>query len=141
MVKNTKRIVRNGKEYEINLEEGWDNPQVLEASKVLIKHIIETNGERISYSEFCEKLSFKPHPEFVDKLFGPLSYSCIESGLPPASGIVVKKGEYFPGAGFIKYYYPHINGEDAKLKKQLEVVKEIEEFKDWDVMLEAMNLL
>ena len=136
-----KTINRNGKMYKIVLVEGWDKPQVLEASKVLLKHIIETKGKHITYGEFCKKLSFEAYPEFVDKLFGPICYSCLESGLPPASAIVVNKDEMIPGEGFIKAYYPHIKDKDLRLVKCLEVMKEVQDFPDWDIMLEAMCLL
>ena len=141
MVKNTKRIVRNGKEYEINLEEGWNRPQFLEASKVLLNHVIETKGEPINYGDFCKKLSFEAYPEFVDRLFGPLGYTCLNSGLPPVSGIVVNKEEGLPGAGFIKSYYPQIKDEMSGLMKLLEIREEIKAFSDWDILLEAMNLI
>ena len=139
-MKNTKIVNRDGKKYEIILVEGWNKPEVLEVSRVLLKHIIETNGELITYGDFCNKLSFEVPPKFVDRLFEALCYSCIESGLPPASAIVVKKDIRIPGEGFIKAYYPTIKDLADQYNKCYEVIKEVPEFKHWDILLEAMEL-
>ena len=139
MLMKTIDVIRNtyinGKEFSLNLVTGWNDLRAQEAGKKLLEHIIKNGAKPIRYSELADMVDFECPAILIDKYLGALSYSCMESGLPPASTVVVNDN-MMPGKGFYKAYYPGVKLSGYKdIEIFCEQMKRIEEFNDWDVIL------
>lgn len=122
----------------LKLVEGWNDYKSQEVGRKLLKHIISTNGEIIRYKDLAKKVDFECEAHFIDRYFEALSFSCIESGIPIPSAIVVND-ELMPGDGFCKAYFPGIKDKMKRMEKSILEMKKVQEYKHWDLVLELFT--
>ncbi len=120
------------------LSEECKNPQINEIAIRLLEHIIKTNSI-ITYGDLCKKLSFEMSPRIIEKPLGVISFVCMENGLPPISVMVINEYYNLPGKGFFKAYLPNVKDETEQLKKCVNWMNEVMDYKDWNKVLEAFK--
>ena len=66
----------------------------------------------ITYGELAQRLSYDISPRNLDGFLGQLSDFCRDHGMPLLTVIVVNQANCRPGAGFFKYFFPHVEKEN-----------------------------
>lgn len=125
------------KEYRKN--ESCNDPTVKLVATCLLTHVIRNpQNPCITYSDLSRLCQGKVHYRNLDAPLGEISELCKLNDLPLISAVVYNKAENRPGAGFFRYFFPHLPEKDWD-EKFVECTKQVMRCKQWQNFIEIFE--
>ncbi len=116
-----------------------NDPTVKLVATALLGYVIKNpTNPSITYAQLSRLCQGKVHYRNLDAPLGELSDLCVLNNLPLISSVVYNQNENRCGAGFFKYFYPHLPEKDWD-KQFVECVNQVIACKDWENFLKFLN--
>ena len=116
-----------------------NDPTVKLVATALLEYVIKNPvNPCITYAQLSRLCQGKVHYRNLDEPLGKISDLCIINNLPPVSAVVYNQNENRCGAGFFKYFYPHLPECDWD-KQFVECIKQVMDCDTWEEFLKIFE--